>query len=103
MLTVASSSMAVKRRVWTAEGSLLYKACGTLVNNDPFVVAPLNGRVPQQTVWAISNPFSEPHTVRAHDPLQRNTTPTICTSIMGHFVPSCDQVSTAMGGHFGQN
>lgn len=31
-------------------------------------------------------------------PLQRNTTPTICTSITGHSVPSCDQVSAAQGG-----
>lgn len=103
MLTVASSSMAVKRRVWTAEGSLLYKACGSLGDNDPFVAAPLNGRVPQQTVWAISNPSTEPHTVRAHDPLQRNTTPTICTSVTGHSAPSCAQVSVAKGGRYKQN
>lgn len=103
MLTVASSSMAVKRRVWTAEGSLLYKACGSLDDNDPFVVAPLNGRVPQQTVWATSNPSTEPHTVRAHDPLQRSTTPTICTSITGHSAPSCNQVSIAKGGRYKQN
>lgn len=103
MLTVASGSVAVKRRVWSAEGSLLYKACGSPGDNDPFVVAPLNGRVPQQTVWAISNPSTEPQTLRAHRPLQRNTTPTICTSVMGHSVPSCDQVSAARCGRYKLN
>lgn len=103
MLTVASSSVAVKRRVWSAEGSLLYKACGSLGDNDPFVVAPLNGRVPQQTVWARSNPSTEPHALRVHHPLQRNTTPTICTSVTGHSVPSCDQVSAAQGGRYKLN
>lgn len=95
MLTVASSNTAVKRRVWTAEGSLLYKARGSLSDNDPFVVALLNGRVPQQTVWATSNPATEPHTARAHGPLQRNTTPTICTSawtILLHLVSKCLQL-----------
>lgn len=29
MLTVASNSAAGKRRDWTSEGLLLYKACGT--------------------------------------------------------------------------
>lgn len=98
MLTVASSGVAVKRWVWSAEGSLLYKT--SLGDNDPFVVAPLNGRVPQQTVWAISNPSTEPHTLRAHHPLQRNTTPTICTFVTGHSVPSCDQVSAAQSGRY---
>lgn len=70
MLTVASDSMAVKSRDWTSGGPLLYKACGPQSHNDPFVVALLKGRVPQQTLWAISNPFTEPHTVRDHRRLQ---------------------------------
>lgn len=66
LLTVASDSMAVKSGDWTSEGPSLYKACGTLGHNDPFVVALLKGRVPQQTLWPISNPFTKPHTVRDH-------------------------------------
>lgn len=53
MLTVVCDSMALKSRDWTSEGPLLYKACGTLGHNDPFVVALLKGRVPQQTLWPI--------------------------------------------------
>lgn len=41
MLTVANDTAAGKRRDWTSEGLLLYKACGTLCHNDPFVVAQL--------------------------------------------------------------
>lgn len=66
MCTVASDSMAVKSGDWTSEGPLLHKACGTPGHNDPFVVALLKGRVPQQTLWPISNPFTEPHNARDH-------------------------------------
>lgn len=66
MLTVSIDSLAGKSGDWTSEGSLLYKACSTCSYNDPFVVALLKGRVSQQTLWPISNPFIEPHTVRDH-------------------------------------
>lgn len=93
LLTVASDSMAVKSGDWSSEGPLLYKACGTLGHNDPFVVALLKGRVPQQTLWPISNPFTEPHAVRDHR-RECKKTPTKCTSVQGHLVSCCTRVSS---------
>lgn len=66
MCTVASGRMAVKSRGWTSEGPLLYKAFGTLGHNEPFVVAPVKGQVPRQTLWPISNPFTKLHFVSDH-------------------------------------
>ena len=62
LLTVAGDIIGVKSEDCISEGPLLFKACGTLGNNGPFVVAPLKGIVPQQTLWSTLNPFTEPHT-----------------------------------------